>query len=896
MEKQVSKEKIQEVLKNNPEFAKTLESQESIRKSTNPVRVFDKFDDARAVLGLMKPLDGDNPRGDARILLPIPKDSKDLGSGIFGDDVVISYLTGKKSVSIGLDKLALKEDAFLVDSSITTIKYDKEFHFIRLLIIKKDVSGKFHTISHVESKDLYSCGKHEICIKDCGKESNVTPADEPILYIDISPENKYISFSGKPSPEKVAEKFGQDGKEQWYVVPLVMSAEARSSTFQLIEDSWAKKHDEFIEKLVSGYKEEEANKIKESIKENKFIDDNPLFDKGLALFDIDNNIVYPVTNAIEANNGSADVLDIASSLFPKYGDEYIAKDSVVVDEESKLPTLSKKDIDNLKIVGVDAEFIAQLIEIAKNAYNVSAATISKYDDETKKNIRSGAYDAECRAILDIENREWFKAFEEEAPAMEKAVEMENDIKSSEQNIEDVFQQFASLQITSKRISAKVNNGEFKNMYMQLCNSYFNSFYVKTFPEEEVNISAFPKLIKLINKDFKDNDEFLAKKLALTLQGTLYCDTTKDKFGNEHDNLFEKTATAMNILGDVGSIPEDNISIDEINKRIADLVFIRYNYIDSLSRTAFKFVSKVYPEILKTASSTFNDADEEKSKEYVKSLGIDISDAELQKKVDHIKAEISNLRNEVKLMLGDDNSFVKAKKANDLYAVALGGNKARNKYRAAEIVGRYAVLANNTSYLNAIVEGLGILSDPSKEELNDANYVIEDSGTRKPITVSEYNALNEDQKKNFTVYKKLSKDEIGDVATDYLLRLMFTSAFILEFIRIAHKYSEKVDDIVKNDAHKKSEKVDGEQMFVSELSMMVPSISVIETAEIKEDGSVDTESIVPSSMKVKLGTNAVEDVLEGLDKKENLIEARKVYLTECLNFVDFVVSLVDVDIK
>lgn len=897
MEKQVSKEKIQEILKNNPEFAKTLASQESIRKSTNPVRVFDKFKDAKAVLGLMSPIT-DSEKG---ILLPIPKDSKDLGSGIFGNDIVISYLTGKKDVSIGLDELELGSDAFEINSEITTIKYDKEFHFIRLLIIKKDVSGKFHTISHVEGKDLYTCGKHLTCIKDCGAESKVSPAEDPVVYIDISPENKYISFSGKGSPENVVEKFGKNDKEQWYIVPIVLNNETRESTFQLITDSWNKKHDEFIEKLVSGYKEEEASKIKECIKENNLIDGNKLFDIGLALFDLDNNIVYPVTNAIESNTKIADILDIASSLFPKYGDEYFAKDGITVDEESKLPTLNKKDIDNLKIVGVDSEFITSLVEIAKNAFQVSTTTLEKYDESTRKAIRSEAYDAECRAILDIENKEWFKAFEDDQPAMEKFTAMNNDINSSEQSIEDVFQQFASLQVTSKRISAKVNNGEFKNMYMQLCNSYFDSFYEKTIygnaaEDASVNISAFPKLIEIINKDFKDNEEFLSKKIALSLQGTLYCDTSKDKFGNEHDNLFEKTASAMNILGDVGSIPDDNISIDEINKRIADVVFIRYNFIDSLSRTAFKFVSKIYPEILKVASSTYNDADEEKSKEYIKSLGINTDNEDLKKLVDSIIENIKDLRNEVVLMLEDDNSFTKAKKANELYAVALGGNKAKNKYRAAEIIGRYAVLANNTSYLNAIVEGLGILSDPSKEELNDSDYVIEDSGTRKVITLSEYKALTDEQKKNFSVYKKLSKDEIVDVATDYLLRLMFTTTFMLEFIRIAHKYSDKVDDIVKNDAHKKADKVDGEQMFVSELSMMVPSISAIETAEFKEDGSIDLESVVPSSMKVKLGTNAVEDVLKGFDKKENLVIARTEYLKACLEFVDKVLNICNVDIK
>lgn len=897
MEKQVSKEKIQEILKNNPEFAKTLESQESIRKSTNPVRVFDRFDDAKATLGLMKPLiEKDH---EENILLPIPKNSKDLGSGIFGDDLVISYLTGKKSVSIGLDKLVLNQDAFPIDSEITTIKYEHEFHFIRLLIIKKDVSGKFHTITHIENKDLYSCGKHEICINDCGKDSKITPADEPILYIDVSPENKYISFSGKASPNKVIEKFGKDDKEQWYIVPLVLNNETRNSTLQLIENSWDKKHDEFINRLVSGYKEEEVNKIKECIKSNNFIDGNPHFDKGLALFDLDNNFVYPISNAIEANNGSADVLDIVSSLFPKYGDEYISKNSVKIDEESKLPILDKKDIDNLKIVGVDSEFITSLVKIAKNAYTTSANILEKYDDNTRKNIRSKAYDAECRAIIDIENKEWFKAFEDEASAMDEFTVMNADINSSEQNIEDVFQQFASLQITSKRISTKVNNGEFKNMYMQLCNTYFDSFYHKYFPEHSedtsLNISAFPKLLRLINKDFKDNNEFLTKKIALTCKNTLIVDTNKDKFGNECDNLFEKTASAMNILGDVNSIPDGNIPIDELNKRIADIVFIRYNYIDSLSRTAFKFVSKLYPEILKVASSTFNDTNDNRSKEYIKTLGINTDNKEWQKKVDSIKHGIENARKEVERLI-ETNAFTNGKKANDLYAIALGGNKAKNKYKAAEIIGRYAVIANNTSYFNAIVEGLGILSDPSKEELNDSNYVIEDSGTRKPITLSEYNTLNSEQKKNFSVYKKLSRSEIVDVATDYLLRLMFTSTFMLEFIRIARKYADKVDDIVKNDAHKRSEKVDSEQMFVAELSMMVPSISVIETAEIKDDGSIDLESVVPSSMKVKLGTNAVEDVLNGLDKKENLIASRNVYITECLDFVNQVIKTLDVDVK
>ena len=70
------------------------------------------------------------------------------------------------------------------------------------------------------------------------------------------------------------------------------------------------------------------------------------------------------------------------------------------------------------------------------------------------------------------------------------------------------------------------------------------------------------------------------------------------------------------------------------------------------------------------------------------------------------------------------------------------------------------------------------------------------------------------------------------------------------------------------------------MFISEIGLFVPCISVLETG-----GDKTISELVPNDMKIKLGTNAVDDALKTLDNKTQLTSSRYQYLVESLKMID-----------
>lgn len=893
----VSQEELKEVLNKNPEFAKKLMAQQQIKEASSvPVKIFKSYEEAKSTLGFLEPTMIDFTDEDKLKT----KTSKKFGSGIIkGRTQLLPYFTGKNEVSFPLDLNLIK-----VANGKNEFNYTDIFEIARILLIKKD-EDVFTTVTHVDLENLVHVGKHYLykfsAVPFIKGHENIASSAKYDIYVNASPENKSIKIDTEISDSLI------DTKEEFYIAPIVISWYKKSEILANINDMWNNKKSEFLTKLTDGYTDKQKEKISVAIDKvtvNKEVTFGELtndvgFSKGMALYYLDRNEVSPIQDGITENSGDADYLNIVSNLYPKYGEEWIDLDDVVLDNH-KMPVLNASDLKCLKIVGVTEE-------LAKNIYAsgiTSLQTASETVDNAvvPKNELSDIAEAECRLIVVLDGDNWKSAMDNvyvsepeeisDYDLMLKRSSQNSIVADAQKTIYDIKQQFAVLQKTAKRIELKVNSGEFSNIYMVLCNEYFYSLYKHTLnieDEQFFNSSVFPMFIELFNDDYKKNKDFLFKKIRDTAANTINCNTSKDKFGNSVDNLFDKFASIIDDFVDFDAIP-NNLSDEESLKAVMDQVFIRFKYIDNISKTPYKFVIKLCPELSKVFSSKNDDFDKavDKSKEYASQIGLnsitksdgDWSNTPLPKyKTAHDEINESIV-----------NNISRIKKAYLDYLKVLNENKSKHRMDKARTFAKFAVYFT----LYAYIESIDTKLLPVDEKLSDENikqeiYIVKDSITDKEISKEDYLAFDENKRKNYTIFKKLNSDEVNDLITDYYLRVLFLSAFVVLYTRLLGKYENYIKEFSKN----KDLEVNASKMLVSELGLFVPSIAALEypnfTSENLKD-KIDFKSIIPIESKIKLGSTAVDNILKDLDNPEKLIEARKRYLLASSRYSENILNI------
>ena len=869
----ISEDQLKDVLSKNPEFAKKLMVQNQLKEaSATPVKRFNSYDEAKATINFLEPI---SEEVDSSNLV-----TKKFGTGIIkGTTQYLPYLTGKYEISFPLS-LALAKPA----NGRAEFEYSEEFEIVRILLAKR-IDNDIETVYHVDVNNLVHVGKHYLYKFDAThyiKDFTKTDDDKYEIYINASPEDKYIKIDAAISDSLV------NAKETFYIVPIVVSKNKKAEILTNIDEAWDAKKSDFLAKLTSGYEKCDADKIVDAFEKvsvnKKVLLGNLSFDagfsKGMALYYLDRNEVSPIQDGITENSKDADYLNIVSNLYPKYGEEWIDINNGIKLDEHGMPELSKNNLKCLKIVGVTEELAKNIYSSGVQSLDIANSSIEKTKIDNNK--ISEIANAECRLIVDLDGDNWVSSLdfvydtdvnETDYRLMFERSVNDSNVDDAQRTIYEIKQQFAVLQKTAKRIEAKINSGEFSNVYMVLCNEYFYSLYKNTIKHDEdsKNISVFPMLIQLFTDDYNNNNEFLSEKIEDTLYNTIHCNTHRDKYGNPVDNLFDKFASIIDDFVDLDAVP-DNLSEDERLKALMDQVFVRFKYLDGLAKTPYKFVIKLCPELAKAfAASKLPEDANEKSDKYAKELGFNVArvnfDDVLEKYKDFNTEAIKNIREKI--------GSIKKEYLN--YLKVLNNNKSKNRMDKARTFAKFAIYFTMYAYVESISTGLSPIDKSlSDEELNREVYLIKDASTDKEISKEDYISLDAEKRKSYTIFKKLSTEEVDSVISDWYLRTLFLSAFIILFSRLIGKYK---DNLLKENSNKDLN-ADANKMLVSEIGLCVPSIAVLEYPNFtngSDKKEVDFSEIIPIESKIKLGTTAVNNVLKDLNNSGNLIKARSEYL-------------------
>lgn len=878
-EAKITKEQLDSIMKSNPDFAKRVLSGNNIKDSTNPTRIFTTYDDAKAALGLaefnlVKPFETGEKEEDS--IITIPENCFEFGSGVIQPDGDLkSYfenLIGKSMVSIALTgkSISVRKNIIRMDSLQEEIEYDKSIFPIRYCIVNKDEKGFFHTVSHIDASNMPVIGRYQAAkLKVVNDEKKDDPNTNFTLLI-MSDNDKGRTY------------FRLDHNiKDLFVFPIVISKESINTTIAHLNDYWDSKKETFIDLLVEGYSEEDKTKLVPYLSE---LVNNPNFSKGLAAYAFENKLVNRIEDAIEANTKNVDYLNISAAMFPRYGDEYVdlEKEKVVVDEKTNLPIITDQDINNLKIVGLKKDFISQIIQAGMNAYGIAKTELDSDTEELRKELTCKSYDAECRMIVDLDTERWSESLDKDFESVADLFNHNKAIVSAKRHIESVKQQLASLQITSRRIAKKIEGGEFSNMYMQLCNTYLVGLWYKTFgyteKKDDFNNSPWVYFIQLINLRNSEQKDHVTERIKNSLVNTVKVNVKRDKHGNVPVSLFDQAERFVDSLFDSDAIAK-NTPENEIDKKIMDLVFTRFNFIDSLSRTPYKFAARIYPEVFNLDPKVNLEDAKKASEEYINSLGLKLELVDVVK-TDHIASKLTEIKSAVENKVLNIDWSALRDNLNKL-ATVFNTVKCKNNYDKAKLFAKYFIILNAYEYADTLATGFAKFNDTIEEakkaENCAENYLIEYD--EKRYTIDEFEKFtNGKDVTGFVVLKKITDVERTNIILDWILRSAMLSLFIQSATWCEGAYTDYCRDTVKDSRSKITEEYG--KMFISEIGLFVPCISVLETG-----GDKTISELVPNDMKIKLGTNAVDDALKTLDDKTRLTSSRYQYLVESLKMID-----------
>ena len=887
-EQKITKEQLNSIMKSNPEFAKRVVSGSAIKDSTNPTRIFTTLDDAKVSLGLaefeFKP--EDLAEGDDKI--EVVDGCFELGSGVIqpnNKDIKAFFEStlGKSMISIGLTSKNYSIYRDIINLGIHSeikVDYKKAIVPIRFCIVKKNDDGKLSTISHIDPEAMPLVGKWNVAkFKVVNDEKKDDEKTNFTIYIQANYETGEISFATDHNIDGI------------FIVPIVISKEALEQNKKHIETVWDDRKDEFKNKLIDGYSEEEAVEIVKYINESKYLE-NDTFSKALAIYALENDNVHRIEDAIESNTKKIDALSIAAALFPRYGDEYInfEEKKILCDEESGIPVITEQDINNLKIIGFRRDFIIQIISAGTESYKMAKSVLDTDTEDKRKEITAASYDAECRLIVDLGTDRWVDSLDKDFDAIAELHNYEATIKGSKEHIDDIKQQIASLQVTSRRISTKIEGGEFVNMYMQLCNNYMTQFAANYFGQkiEEWNKKNFTPFVDFLNvtndRNCKER-EHVTNRIKESITNTIALNFKRNKFGTVPVSLFDQAERIADALFDTEAIAE-NTPENEIDKKIMDLVFTRFNFIDSLSRTPYKFAARIYPKVFNLDSKVDIEKAEKNSEEYIeKGFGYNPSEfcAETVDEALVIGEKLKKIKDHLVNSTEPDGYWLKLRDSLNKYSNTLSTTKCKGNFDKAKLFSKYFVLLNFYEYADTLATGFakwnGSIDEAKATADYNDNFRIEFN--EKMLTIDEFLKFTNGKPAAYVILKKVTEDEKTNIKLDWYLRASLFSLFLQSFVWGSGKYTDYCENALKDSRSKLQDEYG--KMFVSELGLFVPAISVLESE------NKPIAEVVPNDMKIKLGTNAVDDVLKGLDDVAKLNEARRTYLFQSITYVSIAVD-------
>lgn len=928
----MAKEKfnLKEALKNNPEFTKQLmEAQRAAEAESSTAKIFDDFYNASSSFGF-KPIISVNDELE-RIEASNSAEEKFkanspyLGTGRITDKrengiSVFEYLTGKIEVSISL--------AEAVSNSIFSLENQKSRYAFKIKNAEKSV---VKADLYSENNDFYAKLIKLYVVKvEKGNKENLkasTYADfSPFNFYETYDENgvKYLSsvlystedknkeplavikltLSSKPSIEVYTVKDLTSSHEDYYVVPIIVDENEWKAKYDLCNDSFNRCVKEgFINKL-SYCKEEEGEKALKAWLSNE-IENNPSFSKSSAVFAYDNNKLPEkgVKNSWDSRVKEVDELSLTNYLYPKFGEETVDPSKYELTEFG-YPVITVKDVTNLSILKIEKSYTEEILSTSetsiKGAKLIKENAEKEIGEHTNERLKLAGNLLKALKTNDFEAIKNSLIDDDVIHGLLHYKDIENNLEASNTHVKFIIKQITEFKKLSERIEHKIKIGEFSNLYMQSALVNLNNlFKKKEIIKDGKDNGVFSNYIALINDIYNKDEEYKTRLQEISCN-TIFSDSSKDSFGNKSRSLYSifknESSTLTKIIPD--EIKDD---AEATNKYLMEAMFSNFNFISNLAKVPYKFILSLMPRFL--LSST-NESSEDKLNKL-----IDRKEKAIKKGFDFgIFIELANSEAKFVEIMSlirkhiEDNYDTVMHKIKVAYSEAkklisnLENKKFRRNIDKAEAFSQYAVVINNVEYFEIITSGKNTFdgdiktTDPKNIEITNVANI------ENHISVEEYLELSDEDKKNFAITRNMDKNEIIDYIIDYLINLVSISQFMTVYGKISFDYialAEKNTNSYGNRSDK-----DFSKLFSSSMSLFVPCISALEYEVIPEDikdedkdNELDFSQVIPNDTKVSIGSNAVDDVITPIGTANKLLDARSVYLTNCVKYVELTLNTV-----
>ena len=868
-----TKEQIEKLIKENPKFAEELAKAQQEKEDligsdpASDTKVYREFKQAVSELGLLK-ISNDEPTA------PIAtRDNRKLSSGVIEDKRFMQTECKKSKIVIKFDpELTENVEIGKIKNEFRTwkIENNEETEIVRINIVRKR-GESLETITHLERDDFESIGKsHYVSTIEL---TNIDPGiteGSLVAAFDIDKVENTIRVGICTNDINYV---GDDDIALYYFIPLFV----KKSLFTNIEEMVNKSFEDNKLSIISKFIPEE---ISESDKDKlaSFIEKqlygNPYVNKNAVVAAFNDNKISSVKSPIEENSKELDELNILGYLFPRFGQENVNIDPYEKDDFG-IPVLSKKDIANIKVLGISPSVVEDMVSTSKETVS-SALDSIKVAKTDLEELKSEIYDAKCKLSVDVTSTDTLK---ETVVVLAKEANLNKTISTSEEFIAATKMQIGGFKSLSDRIQTKIDRGEFSNAYLLSCVSIFWKTIEKFGITEKHTI--LPALYRLINYYYlegSDRSEMIERKNSVFQNTIANRIGVKDKSGNELRTVESILDTYSTSLIDMSTIPSD-LDPEKESDELLLRATARYEFIRALASAPIQIVGRLYPEINAAiyGKEKPSDNDLEIAKKFREKTGFEnIDSEEYTTLVKHIVETIKKARD---VKVEDLNTVaVSAMKNANEFAKRLSSKNIKGRNKKMGMYMRSVVLLDNAKYLDPIASGYAMLTN--NEAASDNEVVVKNvDESIADITVEEYQKLSDEEKQNWALFRKVSDEKKISIWMDFILRNSFNSSFCTILYKLFKDYNSVIGDNVN---------VDGDKMFTSSLSLIVPSLQLIETLDLSSIAgaeSFDPMAYIDGDKKVKLGTSAIKNSIEGVNSIEDLKAARAYYVLECLKFVE-----------
>lgn len=885
--KPLTREQVEKLVKENPQFAaelaKAQKEQALNGDSANSIKTYYNLRTARSELGLLEL----GKEGSVSAETIDTKNKPHLASGVISDKRFLFTTANKSEFLINFgDEIVENRDFGNIpnkenEASVYFINSNTPSELVRINIVYVN-EEHIETVSHFEKKDCAILGKDKLLytceLKTEAKEEGIKAHRH--AFFNIDPVNNTIKVACDVNGL-------EDHPGKWIFIPIFVKKSMLDDIDETVNKTYNDSKNDIVLAFIGNVPEDASEETKTRYaKLTSFVESNlygnPYVDKYVLVKAYQDKYIIPFKESdfSEENSNEIDEINITGFLFPRFGFENVHIDeSEYTKNELGLPELSAKVKANLKVIGVSKDIMNEIIssgnmtvEQAKNEISVA----NKFLEDSKTKI----YDAKCKLSLDIDTDNWIQSAYGYAEILIEEVGYNNSITEAEKFIKDTEMQLLSFINTSKRIQGKIDRGEFSNAYLLTCVSQFWEMYFRRLGNivdgglKPNLLSALYELINFYYIQGDDKDTMIERKNDVFLNTSANMNGAKDKHGNEYRSVASILSDHVNDIIDISDIT-DTIPEEEREDEIVTRLTARYEFIKAIATSPLSILYKLYPEIKAAINGKeVTDADKAVAEKYRSEIGFDNIDTDKYRiLVESIVSSINVSRAEIEKDKGVRLAQLAVKNANE-FAKKVGSKHVKGVKNKLETYIRSIVIIDNVNYLDPVATGYRAVAETEQLAPDAIVQYFYPANTNSLITVEEYEKLSDEEKKTCVKQVIVSDSDKVNIMLDYIVRTSLISSVCTILYKLFNDYSIK------------DSKLDSDKMFMSSLSLVVPSLQLLETVNLsKHESPFDPMSVIDGDKKVRFGSSAIKHSLGGIEDEATLRASRSEYILQCLKFVE-----------